>query len=101
LPEHLTPLLRKQINHAIKLHHEAFKHPDPYLKDLDALYDQFKGDSISRVFLLQDIILFHQFRVGKLLEDYTDEPYTMNEWVLDQAKCMIEQECPCWGERWQ
>jgi hypothetical protein len=99
LPEHLTLLLRKQINHAIKLHHEALKHPDPYLKDLDALYDQFKEhwtkvyrDSISRVFLLQDIIMFHQFLVRKLLEDYTDEPYTINRWELDQAKCIIEQE---------
>ena len=73
--------------------------PHPYLKDLDALYDQFKehwtkvyGDSISRVFLLQDIIMFHQFLVGKLLEDYTDEPYTINRWELNQAKCIIEQE---------
>lgn len=41
LPEHLTPLLRKQINHAIELHRDALNNPDPYLKDLDALYNQF------------------------------------------------------------
>jgi hypothetical protein len=99
LPEHLTPLLRKQINHAIELHRDALNNPDPYLKDLDALYDQFNehwtkvyGDTNSRAFLLRDIILFHRFLVGKLLEDYTNEPCTINEWVLDQAKCMIEQE---------
>ena len=42
LPEPLTPLLQKQINHAIELHYEALKYLDPYLKDLDALYNQFK-----------------------------------------------------------
>ena len=47
---------------------------------------------ISRAFLSQDIILFHQFLVGKLLKDYIDEPYTINKWVLNQAKYIIEQE---------
>ena len=36
--------------------------------------------------------MFHKFLVGKLLKDYTNEPYTINKWVLDQAKCIIEQE---------
>jgi hypothetical protein len=36
--------------------------------------------------------MFHEFLVGKLLEDYTNEPYTINKWVLDQAKCIIKQE---------
>jgi hypothetical protein len=87
------------------LHREALNHldlylkdPDLYLKDLDNLHDQFKehwtkvyGDATSRAILLQDIVLFHQFLVRKLLEDYTNEPYTINKWVRDQAKCIIEQ----------
>jgi hypothetical protein len=96
---HLTPLLQTQIHHAIELHREALNHPDPYLKDLDTLHDQFKehwtkvyGDATSTAFLLQDILMFYQFLVGKLLEDYTNEPYTINKWVLDQAKWIIEQE---------
>lgn len=36
--------------------------------------------------------MFHQFLIGKLLEDYTNEPYTINKWVLDEAKWIIEQE---------
>jgi hypothetical protein len=36
--------------------------------------------------------MFHQFLVGKLLEDLANEPYTINQWILDQAKCIIEQE---------
>jgi hypothetical protein len=99
LAEYLTPLLRKQIYHAIELHREALSHPDPYIDDLDALYDQLKehwtrvyGDPISRACLLQDIIMFHRFLIAKLLEDYTNEPYTVNKWVLDQAKCIIEQD---------
>jgi hypothetical protein len=99
LPEYLTPLLQTQLHHAIELHCEALNHPDPYLKDLDTLHDQFKehwtkvyGDATSRAFLLRDIVMFHQFLVGKLLEDYTNEPYTINNWERDQAKCIIEQE---------
>ena len=98
LAEQLTPLLRKEINHAIELHREALDNPNPYLKDLDALYDQFKkhwtkvyGDPISKAILSKDIILFYRFLVGKLLEDYTNEPYTINEWVLDQAKCLMSK----------
>jgi hypothetical protein len=49
---------------------------------------RFPGSS----YYVQDIIMFHQFLVGKLLEDYIDEPYTINRWELDQAKCIIEQE---------
>ena len=101
LVEHLTPLLRERIRHAIALHLEAFKQPivDPYLKDLDDLQDQLMehwtkvyGNMISRAYLLQDIILFQQFLVAKLLEDYTNWPYTVEKWVLNQAKCIIEQE---------
>jgi len=86
LLEHLTPLLWKQINYAIKLYREALENPDLYLKDLDALYDEFRehwtkvyGDLISKAFLLQDIIMFHRFLVRKLLEDYTNEPYKITK----------------------
>jgi hypothetical protein len=101
LLDHLTPLLREQILHAIALHREALQQPDvdPYLEDLDDLHDQLKGhwtkvygNLISRAYLLQDIILFQQFLIAKLLEDYTNEPCPVNKWVLDQAKCIIEQE---------
>lgn len=99
--ERSTPLLRKQMRHAIALHREALKHSDldPYLEDLNTLHSQLKehwtriyGDLISRAFLLQDIILFQQFLIAKLLEDYTGEPYTIDQWILDQARCVIEQE---------
>ncbi|KAF8852989.1 hypothetical protein BDZ45DRAFT_93033 [Acephala macrosclerotiorum] len=101
LSEHLTPLLREQIRHAIALHREALQHPngDPYLKDLDDLHEQLAGhwtkvfgDLISRAYLLKDIIMFQQFLVAKLLEDYTNEPYTVDKWALNQAKRIIEQE---------
>jgi len=41
--------------------------------------------------LLQDIILFRQFLIAKLLEDYTNVPCTVDKWVLNQAECIIEQ----------
>jgi hypothetical protein len=49
------------------------------------------GDLISRAYLLEDIILFRQFLIAKLLEDYTNEPCTVDKWVLNQAKCVIQQ----------
>lgn len=100
LSDHLTPLLREQIRHAIALHRKALQHPnsDPYLKDLSDLHDQLMehwtkvyGDLISRAYLLQDIIMFRQFLIAELLEDYTNEPCTVDKWVLNQAKCVIEQ----------
>jgi hypothetical protein len=100
LSDRLTPLLREQMCHAIALHREALQHPngDPYLKDLDDLHDQLMGhwtkvygNLIPRAYLLQDMVLFRQFLIAKLLEDYTNEPYTVNKWVLNQAKCVIEQ----------
>jgi hypothetical protein len=99
--EHPTPLLREQIRHAVALHREALEHPDfdPYLKDLDDLQHQFEehwakiyGDAISRATLLQDIIMFQRFLIAKLLEDYMNEPCPVSTWVLDQAKCIVEQE---------
>ena len=101
LLERLTPLLREQIRHAIALHTEALEHPnvDQYLDDLDSLHDQLMehwtkvyGDLISRAYLIQDVVLFQQFLVAKLLEDYTNEPYTVDKWVLNQAKRAIEHE---------
>jgi hypothetical protein len=100
LSDHLTPLLREQIRHALALHREALQHRngDPYLEDLDDLHDRLMahwtevyGNLVSRAYLLQDIILFQQFLTAKLLEDYTNEPWTVNKWVLNQAKCVIEQ----------
>ena len=97
--DYLTPLLQEQIRHAIALHREALKHPNvtPYLQDLDDLHDQLKehwskvhGGLVSRAFLLQDIIMFRQFLIAKLLEDYTNMPYSVGKWALDQAK-RIEQ----------
>jgi hypothetical protein len=100
LSDNLTPLLREEICHAIELHSEALQHPngDPYLKDLDDLNDQLMehwnkvyGNLISRAYLSQDIIMFRQFLIAKLLEGYTNEPCTVDEWVLNQAKCVIKQ----------
>lgn len=32
-----------------------------------------------------DIIMFQRFLIAKLLEDYTNEPYTITKWILDKA----------------
>lgn len=97
LLEHLTPLLRKQIEHAVELHRAALERPNPYLEDLDVLYDQLQkhwtkvyGNLVSKASLSQDIIMLHQFLVGKLLEDYTNQPYKIGKWVIDLAKCINE-----------
>lgn len=89
------------MRHAIALHREALQHPDleQFLDDLDTLHDQLKahwakvyGDLISRALLLQDMILFQQSLIAKLLEYYTNKPYTIDRWTLDQARCVIGQD---------
>ncbi|WEW56816.1 hypothetical protein PRK78_002271 [Emydomyces testavorans] len=101
LLERLTPLLRNQILHAIRLHSEALEQTNikSYLADLDTVHEQVMehwtkvyGNLTSRADLLQDMVLFQQFLTAKLLEDYTQTPCKCNDFgvvlvmILDAVK---------------
>ena len=91
LLEQLTPLLRKEIHHAITLH----KHSND--EDVDTLFNRIVehwtkiyGNLIARAHLIEDIALFQKFLTLKLLEDYAKKPCTVTEWVFNKAD-IIEQ----------
>lgn len=99
--DQVTPLLRKEINYAIKLHTEVTQQPDiwnfEHIGDLDTVYDQVIkhwtkvfDDFPSRVHLIKDIALFQQFLTAKLLGDYTEKSYVINPWTAGQAS-MVQQ----------
>lgn len=83
--EMLTPLLRKEINHAADLHAAAIEQPD--LDDLDTraqlatLYQdltthwaQLYGNMTQRVYLVNTIASFQRILLSKLIEDYSRVP---------------------------
>jgi hypothetical protein len=95
LLDRLTPLFRTELSHAIKLYSEALAHSNikSYEKDLDDSYEKLKrhwariyGDFVHRTDLLHNTTMFQAFLAAKLLEDYANEPYTVNKWALIQAE---------------
>ena len=87
----LTPLLRQQIREAIALHRSAIEasNLDPHLEDLNARYTQIEkrwADINSNVKTVattrQNVSVFSEFLIHKLLEDYTGQPYTLSDGML-------------------
>lgn len=81
----MTPLLRKEINHAADLHAAAIDQPD--LDDLDtraklaALYQdltthwaQLYGNMTQRVYVINNIASFQKILLSKFVEDYSRVP---------------------------
>jgi len=116
LLEPLTPLLRNEIRHAIKLYSDIGRGESqiieetaplvddsttvegfPHLQDVDTLCSRIEehwtkiyGSPFSRGHLLLDVALFQQFLTDKLLEDYAKKPCTVTQWAFNQAD-VIEQ----------
>jgi hypothetical protein len=85
LSENLTPLLRKQIKHAIVLYEAALDHPESYTTILDDLHNQIKehwsklcGDVSFKANLSFDICSFHLFLTQLLVDEYLNEPRTFD-----------------------
>ena len=93
----MTPLLRQELHHAIRMHREAIdviklQRDHQYLEELDieqkriqVHWNKIFGDLVSRVRLMRNIGKFQSFVVGKLLEDYTRKPYTIKLFEVEQA----------------
>lgn len=104
----MTPSLKKELRHAIKLHTEVLQLPQPKVGDLhrvlkrltelDDLDDRLMEhwakvhrDLVSRSSLLVNMALFQAFIAAKLLGDYTGKASTASPWVLSQASIVEEQ----------
>lgn len=101
LIEHLTPLLRQEIHHAIKLHrNEAIEQHDTtnqgdlmnYLTYIDTVNEKLEehwtklyGDFVSRAVLIRNLAFFQTFLTEKLLEDYDGQPYIATPFAISQA----------------
>src|SRR4051812_25794693 len=79
----LTPLLKHEIHHAIKLHSETSQHANSH-EDFDTLYDRIAEhwakihqNMIMRAHLMENMALFQEFLTAQLLADYANEPYTI------------------------
>ncbi|KAH9884457.1 hypothetical protein F4778DRAFT_560469 [Xylariomycetidae sp. FL2044] len=111
LLERLTPLLRKEIQHAIAFHSEVTKSVDvdKSLQDADILYNRITSrwtkthiSLPSRALLVKDMILFQNFLADKLLEDYAMESLTKDSfittpWVSSQA-AIVERHATAQGD---
>ncbi|KAL1855208.1 hypothetical protein Daus18300_011209 [Diaporthe australafricana] len=101
--ERLTPSLREEIVHVIKVHQEALERPNldrPFLEELDSLQDQIE-EHWSRVYkscighsnLMGDLGQYQLFLTELLLSEYTGAPFTDRqsmEW-LHQSAAYLEQ----------
>ena len=96
----LTPLLRQQIREAIALHRDAAGAPNlnPYLEDLNARYAEIKkhwaklsGDMVVATAILRNICLFGEFLAFELLEDYTNQPYSLSNDMLAVVDVAIKE----------
>lgn len=100
--DRMTPLLKKEVRHAVKVHTEILNLATPktskrshvldQLGDLDTLHDHLTehwakvhGDLVLRSSLLTDIALFQVFLAEKLLQDYTGKLIEPTPWALNQA----------------
>lgn len=98
----MTPLLKKEVQNAVKVHTEFLNLPTPLasershmldqLGNLDTLHDRLTehwakvhGDLALRSSLLTNIALFQVFLSEKLLQDYTGKSFEPTPWALNQA----------------
>lgn len=94
---YVTPLLRKELHTAIKLHNEALEDSKlqgdrHYLRQLDLVDERIQehwtkvySDVSSHARLMQNIGQFQTYLAAKLLEDYTGKPNTKSDFELEQA----------------
>lgn len=100
--ENVTPLLRKEINHATKVHSEAFQQPDvdpDLLKALDNVHHRLTKhwakvfqEPISRALLTQQISFFQRFLTDRLLEVYTGRPYQVDQWHSTELRIFRQRD---------
>ena len=97
-----TPLLTKEAQHARDLHRKALDDPigpHSYLKDIDDLHEKFEthwrkafGSYITFAYLVKDILLWEQFVIAKLLEDYSEEHCSFNPLIHKYAEFVIQKD---------
>lgn len=100
--ENVTPLLRKEIHHATKVHSEAFQQPDvdaELLKALDNVHHRLTRhwakvfqEPISRALLTQQISFFQRFLTDRLLEVYTGKPYQVDQWHATELRIFCQRD---------
>lgn len=100
--ENVTPLLRKEINHATKVHSEAFQQSDvdsDLLKALDNVHLRLTQhwakvfqEPISRALLTQQISFFQRFLTDRLLEVYTGKPYQVDQWHSTELRIFRQRD---------
>lgn len=100
--ENVTPLLRKEINHATKVHSEAFQQPDvdpDLLKALDNVHHRLTKhwakvfqEPISRALLTQQISFFQRFLTDRLLEVYPGKSYQVDQWHSTELRVFRQRD---------